>query len=377
MISFFRIVALFTSRLPADEMLAHVNKCIALITADTNNALTKSKILVTVYNMFDPARGDARFALFLALTDLCVRAKLASQIVARLASLDALVAAWKVSPVTSRPLYYAAHRALSQCGNGAAALAMLVRYLQTFGAADTDAQGEAAKVAQEAAVQAVGLSGVFVASDVLALSAVQRMRTDTDASRRAIFDLLACLVGGSMDEFERLVVERDAPLRQLGINIDAARHKMRLLTVAAACSDACTAALAAWSTASTTAANAAVVATSDTDADVDNGIVRPATVSLSAVATALAVADAAAAEQWLVRAACEGLVRVKVDQLEQRAVVSYALRRQVTRADWKVLSGTLDAWAGNIDRLLATQMQAAKANDAVNATATGVPSAAT
>jgi hypothetical protein len=95
----------------------------------------------------------------------------------------------------------------------------------------------------------------------------------------------------------------------------------------------------------------------------------------------------------LVRAACEGLVRVKVsdnsvrgaiveihphslqvDQLEQRAVVSYALRRQVTRADWKVLAGTLDAWAGNIDRLLAAQSQAAGQSAGDNAVA---PAAAT
>jgi hypothetical protein len=84
-----------------------------------------------MYNMFDPASGDVRFALFLALTDLCVRAQvrvctrgvvryqctraqLASQIVSRLSALDALVAAWKVSPATGRPLYYAAHRALTQ-----------------------------------------------------------------------------------------------------------------------------------------------------------------------------------------------------------------------------------------------------------------------
>jgi hypothetical protein len=61
---------------------------------------------------------------------------------------------------------------------------------------------------------------------------------------------------------------------------------MRLLTVAATCSDACTAALAAWSTAT---ASTTPVARTESDADVDNGIVRPATVSLSALATALKV----------------------------------------------------------------------------------------
>ena len=44
LISLFRIVALFASRQSEKDMLAHVKKCIALITADTNNALMKSKM---------------------------------------------------------------------------------------------------------------------------------------------------------------------------------------------------------------------------------------------------------------------------------------------------------------------------------------------
>lgn len=116
--------------------------------------------LVTIYNMFDSAQGDVRFALFVALLEFCVAANQASQVASRLANVDALIATWKIAPVAARPLYMAAHKALTQVflfdalcfatsarrhactqiGSGGASLAMLVRYLQSFDASDVAGQ---------------------------------------------------------------------------------------------------------------------------------------------------------------------------------------------------------------------------------------------
>jgi len=339
--SFFRLLALFANLLESEATLDVVKQFIAIITNDSaTNAPLKAKVLVSTYNMFDATRNNVRALIFLELTKFCTAADIGALLEPRLANLDELVDSWGASAGDARPLYRAANRLLAQCGNGPAALKQQIRFLTTFASSDDAGQKGAVAEAVEAARQAITLPGVFVVQDVFALGAVQKLKNDTQENRATLYSLLKILVDGTMEDFEKLVSNNTSALKDLKIDIDATRDKMRLLTVASACADAY--------------AEAAAVkqASSDDAEDTTTQLQAPGRVSLQKLGEQLGVKETSEAEMWLLRAVSDGLVKVKINQLDNTATVTSAIRRSFTTEDWKLLASQLDTWTNNIDQLL-------------------------
>lgn len=275
------------------------------------------------------------------MAEFAVRTAQANAMASRVRHLDELLAAWHVSDLERvRRLYRAANRLLAAAGDGRAALAAQVQYLTTFGA-DQKGQADVVADAVDAARQVVVLPDVFVCRNVLALGAVQRLKGDKDAHRGTLYALLELLVNGSLADLEALASRSAADLKALDIDVAAVRDKMRLLTVASVCA---------------AAIDAAAVATTAATAGATRSLVAPASVDLTELARTLGVASDAngdlLAEQWTMRAINAGLIRAKIDQLARRVTVSYALRRSVTKADWKVSQQQLGTWLRNIDAVV-------------------------
>lgn len=337
LLSFMRVVAMFIGKLPAAEQLARVQKTVQLVTSnEAKQASLKAALLVAFYNSFAPEAGALRCAIFLALTEHCTAAKLDGVLHDRLKALDSLVASWKVDGATARPLYRAANKLLAQLNNGPAALKQQINFLQTFEAGDAQGQAGVVVEAVEAARQAINLPGAFVVYDVLELGPVQLLKEDSKENRNVLFSLLDCLVHGSMADFEK-IASNDAALKKLEVDVEAARTKMRLLTVTTVCCQAI--------------ANVTQAAQQSGDNE-ETRVQAPAIVPLSDVTKALDLKDDVEAEEWILAAISEELVRAKIDQLNSTAVVSYAVHRSFDKKDWLALSVKLGNWSDNVEQLL-------------------------
>jgi hypothetical protein len=344
-ISFYRLLSLLSKQKDvATHELEITQLLVDALTSATqreHHAALKLRLLASLYSLHDANAGAQRYLLFVAMAEFAVQTGQSAALASRVRRLDELLAAWKISDLERvRRLYRAANRVLAAAGDGRAALAAQVQYLTTFGA-DQQGQADAVADAVDAARQVVVLPDVFVCRNVLALGAVQRLKGDKDSQRATLYALLELLVNGSLADLEALAGRAAADLKALDIDVAAVRDKMRLLTVASVCAAAIDAAAAAATTVTATGTRS---------------LVAPASVDLTELARTLGVGSDAGgdllAEQWTMRAINAGLIRAKIDQLARRVTVSYALRRSVTAADWKVAQQQLGTWLRNIDAVV-------------------------
>jgi translation initiation factor 3 subunit M len=192
---------------------------------------------------------------------------------------------------------------------GAAAYHCQVRYVSTFTSADATSD-EARDAARTAAVETIARAEVFQCDHLLALPAVQALRT-SDAPLAALLEIVA---QQPLAAFDAWYAAHPQALASLGLSYDAALEKMRLLSLTS---------LAA----------------------------EQSEIPYARVAASLRI-DENDVERWVVVAIGAQLIGARLDQQARVVRVSHHTQRVFTNAQWEQLRTQLSAWSANLRAVL-------------------------
>ncbi|OSX77669.1 hypothetical protein BU14_0138s0015 [Porphyra umbilicalis] len=282
--------------------------------------------MALLYNSVPEQATTVRYGLLLDTIRLAARVGRVDMVADSVVpQLGRYIQAWGLSKATSGELYGAAYDALAGVGGGVyAAAAFDVNFLRlkTLNGGDDAALDAARAPAMAAIAAAVGLPTMFRFDTLLELDAVTRLRDAGDGAAATLFRLLDVFVNGVLPDWTSFVGGAGvaAALAGAGVDVDAAVHKMRLLSL--------------------------------TSLGLDSQ-----QLTYDAIAAALDV-PAGEVEEWVIRAIGLDLIDAKMNQLDRTVAVHRSTQRSFSKEEWRPLSERINVWKENVAELMITLAEA-------------------
>eukprot|EP00168_Porphyra_purpurea_P009327 TRINITY_DN2266_c0_g1_i1.p1 TRINITY_DN2266_c0_g1~~TRINITY_DN2266_c0_g1_i1.p1 ORF type:complete len:373 (-),score=155.93 TRINITY_DN2266_c0_g1_i1:231-1184(-) len=305
------------------DVVAHVAR--SLSGGDGCGSL-RLRSMALLYNSVPEAETAVRYGLLLDTLRLAARVGRVDMVADSVVpQLDHYIRAWGLSKAASGELYGAAYDALSGVGGDAhAAAAFDVNFLRlkTLNGGDAAALDAARGPAMAAVAAAVGLPSMFRFDTLLELDAVTRLRDAGDGAAATLFRLLDVFVNGVLPDWTAFVGGAGvaSALAEAGVDVDAAVHKMRLLSL--------------------------------TSLGLDSQ-----QLTYDAIAAALDV-PAGEVEEWVIRAIGLDLIDAKMNQLDRTVAVHRSTQRSFSKEEWRPLSERINVWKENVAELMITLAEA-------------------
>lgn len=276
----------------------------ALVSEETKgHEQSRMKILGNLFNNLKP-NSPSRFDAYIALLELAGRTGSINAVSGSFDQLETWIAEWQISTEQCRELYEALHRATHQHDWTKESANFLTKLLEQYNGADA----ASLKASKAYATKLIGLSladpDLFNMDSVLALSAVQNLKSEK------CFELFNVFQSGNLDNYKAWVAANPKILDELGLDASEMLRKIRLLSLAYLCA-------------------------------------KSSVVDFAAIASTLGV-DADEVEMWIIDVIRVGLVEAKVDQVNEKVVVSRSKCTKFDKEQWEELRDKLSAWQRNL-----------------------------
>lgn len=306
--SLFNSISRLICMVKPEQSAALVRKLTSALASDdiAGHEPTRLKILGTLFNNLEVA-SPSRYDTFLNLLSLIARTGSVSSISSQLPKLDAWIPDWHITVDQTRVLYKKLVDVLKACRQNKLSSEVLIKYIATFNGATSDAYAAVKADAVNLISQVLVDSETFEFNNILALGAVQQLKTEK------IFELLSLFAAGSFTRYLAFQQANSAWLTASGISEDALSQKVRLLTLSAL-------------------------------------FAAQSEVSYATIATTLAVPETEV-ERWVIDVIRAGLVEAKVDQVHQKVLVSRSTHTKFDRAEWELVKERLHAWTKHISEV--------------------------
>ncbi|PRP82117.1 proteasome component region PCI domain-containing protein [Planoprotostelium fungivorum] len=290
-------------------------------------SLTRIKILVHVYNIFDE-NPTLRGGYFSSLLDYANRSHHADLLIPQFKDIDRRIIEWGLSSTEKQRLYKSIRNTYRNANRGKDAYDWSVRYLGTY---DKDSQvtEESLKEAYETTLESIRIQRVYRYDDLVDLLPIQKLQGHSNSAYAQAHTLLQIYLRQDVKEFNRFVQSNPDALHQLVLDKEAATEKIRLLSIASI---------------------GASVASSSGQ------------VNYSTIASGLDIQEDEV-EYFVVLAITQGIVEARLDQLNRTVTVTRSLHRTFGTEEWKQLSKNLSVWNDNVKLLLKTLHDCKKANN--------------
>lgn len=276
------------------------------------------RTLASLYNTISSSNtGDASSSMYvsvlLAIINYASKTSQLSYLQGYIDMLDGLVEKWGLSKDDQRTLFLDVSNALEADGQGEKAQKFLLKYLVTFDAGEIP---EDVEIVSKAVVGAIRnpIVSFMERHNLLGLSAVATLQNDQKYMK--LYELLRIFTEGKLSEYLVFHESNSDVLASNNISHEECVTNMRLLSM---CS----------------------LATEHEEIPY-NEISKSLDVPLDDV------------EEWVVKTITSKLIDAKMDQLQQRVVISRCTHRQFDRAQWEQLQEKLLQWQANLRGVLDT-----------------------
>eukprot|EP01136_Pigoraptor_vietnamica_P035923 Opistho-1_new@101778 len=265
----------------------------------SDRPLMRLKLLTNLFNNVS-VRSPARYDIYYALIDLAGSCGRVDAILSEFAELSRWLDEWHASVEQRRALYKLIHRVLVDNSRRAEAQEFMVKYLSTFEKGDAEGLKGARSDASACVVAAIAEPSMFQLESLLNLPAVQQLEGEL------VHKLLKIFVFDGIEAYDKLYAENADAIAKLGLSHSDCTDKMRLLTLASISSDV-------------------------------------TELKYSTVAETMRI-NRDEVEEWIIRAIGTGLLEARLDQLNERVLISRSTHRTFNRAQWEYLKQRLGAW---------------------------------
>ncbi|PIA12886.1 hypothetical protein COEREDRAFT_83851 [Coemansia reversa NRRL 1564] len=282
------------------------------IAEHAENGVAGLRVLNSLYNV--TKSGNARAAVFGGLAELAGRTQTAAALVAVVPRISAMVNEWGVKARKQGLVsLLALRKAFDEGQLSNEAYAVELAYLTASNLEEMDIE-QIAQVAKSAIVRFANLSGVC---DVDALAGLPTVQTLVKLEKLATAGgLLENMLGSDYEQWQKYSKENHEDLTALGVDLERAGDKMRLLTLASLAAER---------------------------------VGQP--IEYTEIAKAIDVEEDDV-ELWVIDVVRSGLVQGKMHQGSRTLVPSRSTFRHFGTPQWQHLAQRLDEWRVALDSLL-------------------------
>ncbi|KAJ2392724.1 hypothetical protein H4S02_000627 [Coemansia sp. RSA 2611] len=292
-----------------DEGLSSVAAKVARdIEAHAESGVAGLRVLNNLYNL--ATEGQAQAAVFESMVGLAARAQLLGTLVPLVTRLPAMCGEWGVSGEDSARIILALRDALDHAQLSCEAYEAELAFLQAVGSANE----KAAAVASSAIVRFANLAALCDLDALASLASVQELSQRAGALGDA-GALLNALLSSDYRQWLQFVAANGEQLTALGVDVQKASDKMRLLTVASIAADS-----------------------------LGQGV------PFATIAQAIDVAETEV-EVWIIDVIRSGLIQGKMNQVARTLLPTRSTYRTFGADQWKLLGERLEQWKASLEEL--------------------------
>ncbi|KAJ2827766.1 hypothetical protein IWW50_001728 [Coemansia erecta] len=275
------------------------------IAAHAESGVAGLRVLNNLYNLADAARAS----VFSSMVVLAARANMLSTLVPLVSQLPKMLSEWSVSAQQKADVVLELRNALDGAQLSNEAYATELVFLESLGASDA----RAAEVATLAIVRFANLSAVCDLDALASLASVQEL--SKGGKLGAAGDLLNALLECDFTQWQQFAASNAEALAKLGVDVEKAGDKMRLLTVAS-------------------------IAAENLGEDVP----------FAKVSQAIGV-DEEDIEMWIIDVVRSGLMQGKMNQVTRSLVPTRSTYRRFGADQWTLLAERLGQWKSSLESL--------------------------
>ncbi|KAJ2814372.1 hypothetical protein FBU31_007314, partial [Coemansia sp. 'formosensis'] len=292
-----------------DEGLSSVAGEVARdIEAHAESGVAGLRVLNNLYNL--AAEGRAQAAVFEAMIGLASRTQLLGTLVPLVTRLPVMSSEWGVGADDSARIILALRDALDQAQLSCEAYEAELAFLQAVGSASDKSPA----VASSAIVRFANLAALCDLDALASLPSVQELSQRANALGDA-GSLLNALLSSDYRQWLEFVAAHGEQLKALGVDVQKASDKMRLLTVASIAADS-----------------------------LGQGV------PFAVIAQAIDVAEAEV-EVWIIDVIRSGLIQGKMNQVARTLLPTRSTYRTFGADQWKLLGERLEQWKASLEEL--------------------------
>eukprot|EP01137_Pigoraptor_chileana_P027302 Opistho-2@9715 len=269
-----------------------------IISSNTSDRpLMRLKLLTNLFNNVG-AQSSARYDIYYSLIELAGACGRVDAILSEFSELSRWLDEWHATNEQRRVLFKLINKVLTANNRPTEAQEFLVKFLSTYEKTDDVKSVRAEAVA--CVVAAIADPAAFQLEGVLAIPAVAQLEGDI------VHKLLGIFVSEGIDAYEQLHAENADAIAKLGLSHDDCRDKMRLLTLASIASEV-------------------------------------SELKYATVAETMRIGREDV-EEWIIKAIGSGLLEARLDQLNERVLISRSTHRTFSKAQWTYVKQRLGAW---------------------------------
>ncbi|KAJ2327867.1 hypothetical protein GGI00_004347 [Coemansia sp. RSA 2681] len=279
------------------------------IEAQAESGVAGLRVLNNLYSLL-AAEGRAQAAVFEAMVGLAARTRLLGTLVPLVTRLPALYAEWGVGADEGARIMLALRDALDRAQMSCEAYEAELAFLGAIGTASA----EAGAVASSAIVRFANLPALCDLDALASLGSVQELSQRSGGLGDA-GALLNALLSSDYTQWLQFVAANGEQLAALGVDVQKASSKMRLLTVASIAADS-----------------------------LGQGV------PFATIAQAIDVAEADV-EMWIIDVIRSGLIQGKMNQVARTLLPTRSTYRTFGADQWKLLGERLEQWKASLEEL--------------------------
>ncbi|KAJ8775196.1 hypothetical protein K2173_020200 [Erythroxylum novogranatense] len=287
--------------------------CAKVLQQPTDKPALRLKILFNLYNLLENAYS--RFYVYMKALDLARNGKVTELVIPSFKMLDRFLNEWNLKVKDQRELFLNVSNVLKESKSSMKdAFKFRTKYLATFNNEDPYTLGEAKEEAVLTIIEFVRASDIFQ-SDLLDMPAIAQL--EKDAKYTLVYQLLKIFLTQRLDAYLDFQAANSALLESYGLVHENCITKMRLISL------------------------------------VDLALNESGRVPYALIKDTLQINDDEV-ELWIVKAITSKLIKWRMDQMNQVAIVCFSTERVFGQHQWQTLREKLATWRGNIASVINT-----------------------
>eukprot|EP00048_Salpingoeca_helianthica_P015884 m.229177 g.229177 ORF g.229177 m.229177 type:complete len:387 (-) comp17680_c1_seq1:163-1323(-) len=267
---------------------------------------SRLKSLATLFNNIE--RGSiSRYYTYLELVKFAGRCNFIDSLSSQFSQIPTWLSEWRCDKAQVRDLYAILSQVLSARGRVTLFIDFQSKFFETFNGASKD-ELEAVKPAVTSL-----LSTIVCNPEIFEAPLLQNLDAVKQLSGEPIYAVFSLMCGGDMVAFTKWLADHKAQFGTLGFSEEAVARKIRLLTLTSLCA-------------------------------------RNVTIDFKTISSALQV-PLDDIESWIIDVISAGLVEAKIDEVNEKLVVSRSTHTEFGLTQWGELQKKLQTWSHDIQEV--------------------------
>lgn len=298
-------IGLLISKLKAEET-AHLAKALnqAIVSESIKGfETTRLKSLAYLFNKL-PKSSNLRFDCYLTIVTFAAQHHLLDSVLPQFSEIPTWIKEWQCTKEQARILFKTLAQHLYAAGKAPLAIDFQLKLLATFdGASATEFQSAKADIVAL-------LSSVISHPDVFEFGAFLKSAAVKQLAGEPVLEVLQLVFNGDLAAYTNWAASNGPKLQALNISEAPLLHKVRLLALASLCA-------------------------------------KQSSIEFATIANTLQV-PADETELWIIDVIRAGLVEAKIDEVNEKVIVSRSTHVEFGSAQWADLRNKLQSWSTNL-----------------------------